>query len=83
VGSAAFNLLIISAVSIMAVDEVKRVDAIGVFTVTSIASVFAYVWLYICLVVWTPEFITMAEALLTLSYFVILIILAYGADKFN
>lgn len=67
----------------MAVDEIKRVDAIGVFTITSIASVFAYIWLYVCLVVWTPEVITLAEALLTLSFFIILIILAYIADKFN
>eukprot|EP00351_Strombidinopsis_sp_SopsisLIS2011_P002470 CAMPEP_0116885442 /NCGR_PEP_ID=MMETSP0463-20121206/18792_1 /TAXON_ID=181622 /ORGANISM="Strombidinopsis sp, Strain SopsisLIS2011" /LENGTH=73 /DNA_ID=CAMNT_0004543867 /DNA_START=632 /DNA_END=853 /DNA_ORIENTATION=+ len=67
----------------MAVDEVKKVDAIGVFVVTSIASIFAYVWMFVCLVVWTPEVITLPEALLTLSYFFLLIFLAYIADKIN
>ena len=54
VGSAAFNLLIISAVSIVCVDEVKKIDDLIVFTITSIFSIFAYVWMYVCLEIWTP-----------------------------
>lgn len=50
VGSAAFNLLVISALSIYAVGEdVKKIDDMGVFGTTSIFSVFAYLWLYYCL----------------------------------
>jgi len=49
VGSAAFNLLIITAVSICSVDEVKKVDDVGVFVITSIASLLAYIWMYVCL----------------------------------
>jgi Ca2+/Na+ antiporter len=53
VGSAAFNLLVISGVSIYAVGgttgEVKKIDDMGVFMTTGIFSVFAYIWLYICL----------------------------------
>lgn len=55
VGSAAFNLLIITAVSIISVGETpKKIDDVGVFIVTAFASSFAYIWLYICIEVWTP-----------------------------
>jgi len=64
VGSAAFNLLVISAVSIYAVNEkndkdperdesvplgVKKIYDMGVFSITCFFSVFAYVWIFICL----------------------------------
>lgn len=50
VGSAAFNLLMISALSILAVDdEPKAIADTGVFAITSICSLWAYIWLYICL----------------------------------
>ena len=81
VGSAAFNLLIISAVSILSVDEVKKIDDVGVFIITSLASLFAYIWMYIVLKVWTPGFVTVIEALLTLLYFFLLIGFAYIADR--
>ena len=85
VGSAAFNLMVISAVSIYAVEtgSVKKIDDMGVFAITSISSLFAYVWLYTCLQLWTKEVITIAESILTLCFFFILIILAFGADKYN
>jgi solute carrier family 8 (sodium/calcium exchanger) len=81
VGSAAFNLMIISAVSVMAVDEVKKIDDLGVFAVTSIASLFAYIWIYITLQVWTPGVVSVVEAFLTLFYFFLLIGGAYAADR--
>lgn len=59
VGSAAFNLLIISGVSIIAVGgedgEVKKIDAVGVFLVTAIFSIWAYVWMYMCLEINSPD----------------------------
>lgn len=52
VGSAAFNLLCISGVSIIAVggddEEKKKIDDMWVFGVTSILSLWAYIWMYIC-----------------------------------
>lgn len=81
VGSAAFNLLMISAVSVMAVDEVKKIDDMGVFVITSIASLFAYVWIYIVLKVWTPGFVSVVEALLTLFFFFLLVGCSYAADR--
>lgn len=84
VGSAAFNLLIISGVSIMAVgDEPKKVKDTGVFAVTSIASLFAYIWLYLCLSSVSPGYVTMVEGWLTLVFFFLLIIFAFWADRLN
>jgi len=83
VGSAAFNLLFISAVCIPAVDDVKKIADMGVFITTSVFSLFAYFWLYICLDIWTPGRVTRLEGWLTLGYFVLLLLLAFGADKWN
>jgi hypothetical protein len=57
VGSAAFNLLVISAVCIISVptNEVRRVTQIQVFMCTSVWSLFAYIWLDIVLDIWTPD----------------------------
>jgi Ca2+/Na+ antiporter len=51
VGSAAFNLLVISGLSIIAVDdgEPKAIADTGVFAITSICSLWAYIWMYLCL----------------------------------
>ena len=84
VGSASFNLLFISAVCIPAVGlEGSKIDDIGVFIVTSIFSVFAYLWMYICLQVWTPGYVTTLEAYITLAFFVLLLIMAYSADRYR
>jgi solute carrier family 8 (sodium/calcium exchanger) len=81
VGSAAFNLLMISAVSIIAVEEPKKILDVGVFFVTSVFSIFAYIWLYTCLVLTTEGVVTIKEAWLTLIFFFILVGLAFMADK--
>lgn len=84
VGSAAFNLLVISSVSIMAVDGgVKKIDDMGVFMITGIFSMFAYIWLYMCLSINSPGFVTSGEAWSTLGFFFILLVLAFIADKYN
>lgn len=83
VGSAAFNLLVISAVAVSAVEEPKKIFDMGVFFTTSIFSIFAYVWLYVCLEVNSPQEVTVEEAQLTLTFMVILLILAYTADRVN
>ena len=84
VGSAAFNLLVISAVSILAIgDEIKKIYDMGVFLTTSIFSVFAYIWMYLCLSVMTEGIVTLLEAWLTLIFFFILVVMAFGMDKYN
>lgn len=88
VGSAAFNLLVISAVSILAIGtetnpEVKKINDMGVFLVTAIFSIFAYIWLFMCLSINSKGQVTVSEAGWTFGFFFILLVLAYGADKIN
>ena len=89
VGSAAFNLLIISGVSNVAVGtkeepDIKKVYDKGVIAVTSIASLFAYIWLYLTLQEFdSPEVVELWEAWTTLIFFFVLIIMAFGADRLN
>ncbi len=85
VGSAAFNFLVISGVSILAVKspDVKKIADLGVFSITSVSSLLAYVWMYIVLKVWSDGEIEIAEAILTFLFFFILIGLAFLADKLN
>jgi solute carrier family 8 (sodium/calcium exchanger) len=92
VGSAAFNLLVISGVSIYAVSEendieedrdmecpdgVKQIKDMKVFFVTCTFSLFAYIWLFICV---RDNGVDVVEAVLTFLFFWILIGLAYLAD---
>lgn len=83
VGSAAFNLLVITAVCITAIPngEVRTIRMIKVFGVTAFFSVFAYVWLLVVLVQSTPGVVEIWEAVLTLLFFPVLVCLAYAADR--
>lgn len=56
----------------------------GVYTVTALFSLFAYAWLYICLIAEpTDGYVTTTEAWLTLLFFVVLLGLAFGADRYR
>ena len=61
VGSAAFNLLVITAICVVSIEgsEIRRIKAFKVFLTTAAWSVFAYIWLYIVLVLITPNEITL------------------------
>ena len=48
---------------------------------TAFTCVGAYVWMAIVLLVWTPEVVTIEEAVLTFLMFPCLIVVAYLADK--
>ncbi|KAL8586047.1 hypothetical protein ACOMHN_023690 [Nucella lapillus] len=83
VGSAAFNLLVISAICIISIPngEQRRVSSMKVFAVTASSGIFAYVWLAIVLLVISPNRVELWEAILTLLFFPLLILLAFLADK--
>ena len=83
VGSAAFNLLIIVAICVPAIsaDDSRKIVMPYVYAITATASVFAYIWLIVILVFVTPDVITIAEALITLLCFPVLVLFAYYADK--
>merc|ERR1719271_626194 len=82
VGSASFNLFSITAVCILAIPEgeVRYIQETSVYAITLTFSIFAYLWILICLQLWTPEIITLEEAILTFAFFPILIFIAYLAD---
>lgn len=82
VGSAAFNLLAIIAVCIIAIpnDEVRIIKDTSVFAVTATFSIFAYIWMIIILQVHTPDIVEPWEGIMTFVYFPILVVLSYVAD---
>lgn len=55
----------------------------GVFIVTAVSSVFAYVWLFLVLAVMTPDYVELWEAIVTFMFFFVLVIMAYIADKYR
>ncbi|KZV32349.1 magnesium/proton exchanger-like [Dorcoceras hygrometricum] len=83
VGSAAFDLFPIHAVCVVVpkAGEIKKISDIGVWLVELIWSFWAYIWLYIILKVWTPDVITLLEALLTVLQYGLLLTHAYAQDK--
>jgi solute carrier family 8 (sodium/calcium exchanger) len=84
VGSAAFNLFVISAVSIMAVtDGSKKILDMGVFMWTSFASSFAYLWFLLVLSSFSPDEVEVWEAFTTLGFFVVLCLVALALDKWT
>lgn len=83
VGSAAFNMFVIIGlcVSVIPEGEVRKVKHLRVFFVTAAWSVFAYIWLYMILAVFSPNVVQVWEGLLTLAFFPICVILAWVADR--
>ncbi|XP_046365062.2 sodium/calcium exchanger 2-like isoform X2 [Haliotis rufescens] len=83
VGSAAFNLLVITAMCIVAVPDAEKrlIKNVKVFAVTSLFSLFAYLWLLVILIGITPDYVDLWEAIVTLLFFPILVVVAYIADK--
>jgi hypothetical protein len=88
-------LLVISGVSIYAVSEendtdddrdkttpdgVKKINDMGVFFITATSSLWAYIWLFICV---RDMGVKTYEAWMTLLFFFMLISFAFGADKMN
>jgi Ca2+/Na+ antiporter len=63
--------------------EFRKVEQIKVFACTSAFSVLAYVWLVVVLELWTPDEVTVFEALLTLLCFPLLVYVSYKIDQFE
>jgi len=95
VGSAAFNLLFITAICISCLPfeknsdgeedetrmETRRIEEFGVFGITAVASLFAYFWMVIVLDFWTKDQVTIIEALLTLFMFPALVWVSWAEDN--
>ena len=81
VGSGAFNLLVISGISIIAVDKPKKIYDLGVYSCTAFFSMFAYAWMYFVLELSSKNYVTPVEAWLTFFFFFLLVAMAFGFDK--
>ncbi|CAJ0946314.1 unnamed protein product, partial [Mesorhabditis belari] len=82
VGSAAFNLFMITAICVMVIPkgEVRRQKHLDVFFVTATWSIFAYIWLYMILAFFSPGEIEIWEGLVTFACFPLTVFTAWIAD---
>lgn len=82
-GSASYNLLIISAICIVApnLPDTKKVSQFTVFLLTSGWSIFAYVWMLLVVKVISPGYVEIWEAMVTLACFPLMAITAYAQDN--
>jgi len=89
VGSAAFNLLFITAICISALPETednpdvlesRKIEEFGVFGITAVSSLFAYLWMVIVLTWISEDEIAIWEALVTLFMFPILVYVSWAQD---
>jgi len=79
IGSAAFNLLVITSVCIVSVpnNKSKRIEEFGVFLMTSTWSLLAYVWMLVVVQFISPGVIEPFEAWLTLAFMPIFVLMSY------
>ncbi|XP_069015371.1 sodium/calcium exchanger 1-like isoform X1 [Embiotoca jacksoni] len=83
VGSAAFNMFVIIALCVYVVPdgETRKIKHLRVFFVTAAWSIFAYIWLYLILNVFSPGEVEVWEAVLTFLFFPLCVVQAWVADR--
>uniref|UniRef100_A0A3B4A3B1 Uncharacterized protein n=1 Tax=Periophthalmus magnuspinnatus TaxID=409849 RepID=A0A3B4A3B1_9GOBI len=83
VGSAAFNMFVIIALCVYVVPdgETRKIKHLRVFFVTAAWSIFAYIWLYLILSVFSPGEVQVWEAVLTFLCFPLCVVQAWVADR--
>ncbi|PNH02971.1 Sodium/calcium exchanger 3 [Tetrabaena socialis] len=82
-GSAAYNFLIITAVCTTCIPDghFKKISQLRVYVCTAAWSLWAYIWMLVVYVWWTPDEVTLEEALLTLAFFGLMVLNAWIVDK--
>ncbi|CAL1571828.1 unnamed protein product [Knipowitschia caucasica] len=83
VGSAAFNMFVIIGICVWTIPngESRKIKHLRVFFITAFWSIFAYVWLYLILSAISPGVVEIWEALVTLLFFPVCVLLAWIADR--
>ena len=83
VGSAAFNLFMIIGLCVYVIPDgqVRKIKHLRVFFVTATWSIFAYVWLYLILAVFSEGVVEVWEGVVTFLFFFATVITAYIADR--
>ena len=59
----------------------STIRVLGVFTTTAFYSTFAYLWLLIVLTIWTPDVVTVEEAVITFLLFPAVVAHSYHMDR--
>lgn len=82
-GSASYNQLVIMAVCTAAVSSrhAKHIANLGVYMVTASLSIWAYIWLVVILKFSSPDIVEVWEAVVTLLFFPLLLVLSWMADR--
>ena len=85
IGSAAFNLFVITSICIVAVpkDEVRVMRSFRMYILTGVFNVFAHVWMGFVLIVWSPAEVSVIEATITFLFFPLLVFSAYYVDRLD
>lgn len=85
VGSAAFNLLMIIAICIVAIEdgETRKIEEFGVYVLTAIWSLFAYFWVLFAIEINTPNVVEIWEGTMTLVFFPLLVGSSYVVDRWG
>lgn len=83
IGSAAFNLFIITSICIISVPspDVKFIKEFGVFLTTTFYSIFAYVWMLLVIQYISPGEIEPWEAWVTVGYMPVFVLHSYAQDS--
>jgi len=83
VGSAAFNLLLITALCIQALPdgELRKIEKFNVYTLTAVHSVIAYAWLVIIVQFSSKNVVDVWEAAVTLGFMPYLTLFVWAADR--
>lgn len=83
VGSAAFNLLVITGICIICIPEgeIRKISSIPVYITCVCFSMFAYIWMVVVLKLITPGVVDSWESVVTFCMFPILLVTAFGIDK--
>uniref|UniRef100_A0A3Q3L3G6 Solute carrier family 8 member 4a n=1 Tax=Labrus bergylta TaxID=56723 RepID=A0A3Q3L3G6_9LABR len=74
-------IIIAICVYVVPENEVRRIKHLRVFFVTAAWSIFAYIWLYLILSVFSPGEVELWEAILTFFFFPVCVLQAWIADR--
>ena len=85
VGSGAFNILVITAISICVIPtgETRKVEKYPLFLISVFFSMLAFVWLLVILRFVSPGVVEVWEAALTVLFLPVLCVSCYATEKFT
>ena len=81
IGSAAFNLLVICGIVIAAVNQPVTIRRVGIFAVLCAFATFAYLWLLLVVRYITPSYIQFTEAIFTLLFYPLMLLLVWLTER--